>query len=134
MNKQSQISFVEFVLVFLLFGFLFTTLHYDTNLSEKDYKLTIDSFLDSIYYSENYRSLIIDEDLSKSTLTGNWTNFQAQLNKSFTNYEFIISNSSYSKKIYSCSAIYNKYYVERFISIKNNTKYDFRKIKLGVCY
>lgn len=133
-SKFAQISFFEFVLIFLLFGFLFTSSIYDSKTIDKDHKIGVDSFLDSIYYSEDFRNLTFDENLSASALSEDWTQVQLLLDNSFNNYELILSNSSDSKHIFSCDAKYNKYYSERIISIKNNTRFEFRQLRLGVCY
>ncbi len=133
--KKSQIAFFEFTLVFLLFGFIFTSnILIQNNDIEKDYKVTVDSMLNSIYYLEDFRNITLDEDLSQSLITQNWDNVETILNSSFNNFELIISNNTVSKKIFICSATYNKIYNEKIISIKNNTKFEFRKITLGVCY
>ncbi len=133
-NRQSQVSFIEFVLVFLMFGFLFTTITYSNSIIDEDRKYTVDSMLDSLYNLEEFRNLTLDEDLSSSSLTGDWDNIESYLNSSFLGYELLISNNSFSKKIFSCSETYEKYFSENIISIKNNTEFDFRKVTLGVCY
>ena len=133
-NKLAQLSFFEFVLIFLLFGFLFTSVVYDFKIIPKDHKISIDSFLDSVYYSEDFRNLTFDEDLSQTTLSEDWGQLQLLLDNSFSNYELILSNISNSKYIFSCDAKYNKYYSEKIISIRNNTSFEFRQLRLGVCY
>jgi hypothetical protein len=133
-NRKCQVSFIEFVLIFLLFGFLFTSINYSNSISEEDRKYSVDSFLDSLYYDSEVRNLSLDENLSSSSLTENWDNVEIYLNSTFLNYELIISNSLDSKKIFNCNEDYEKYFSERIISIKNNTNFEFRKVTLGVCY
>jgi len=134
--KKTQISIIEIPFIFVLFsfiiGFLYFTSNSNLNLDTED--LTISSSLDSIYYSEEFRSNILKEDLSITNPSQNWSNLSIYLNKIFLEYEFVISNSTTEKKIFSCNAKYSKKYFERIISIENNTNFKFRKIKLGVCY
>ena len=138
MNK-AQITVVEIPLLFLLLSGALIYFNYNNNNDNsfnhvEDYSLTINSFLNSIYYSNNFRKTIMLEDLSNNALTQNWTNISFYLNKSFLNYELVISNKTVTKNIFSCNATYNNYYSENIITIYNNSKYEFRKIKLGVCY
>ena len=133
-NKNALISIFEIVFILTLFSgaiIYFTTSH---NLEEKDYKFTIETSLDRIYYDVNNRGILFDEDLSQTSLTQNWTNISTFLNSTFLNYELILSNKTVDKIIFNCSSLNEKYFSEKVISIKNNTVFEFRKIKLGVCY
>lgn len=131
---KSQISIIELPLLLLMFsGFLF----FYGGLFEPeeiDYKLEVDSFLDSIIYNGDFRSLFLDEDLSVIVISDDWSNFEDLLNDSFLNYEIILSNLTIEKTIYSCDATHWKYMTERIISIENNENFEFRLIRLGVCY
>jgi len=133
-NKKALISVFEIAFVFLIFSSSIIYFNKVSNQIEPDYKLTIESSLNSLYYLNETRYIFMNEDLLSSTLTQNWTNISIYLNSSFKNYEFIISNNSISKKIFSCNATYNKYFSEKIIAISNNTNFEFRKIRLGVCY
>lgn len=132
--KKSQITIVELPLLFLLFLFIVGNLFYSNDFSQVDHKLSIDSFLDSVYNSNEFRKQIMFEDLSTNNIVENWSNLSLYLNNSFSNYEFIISNSSVDKYIFSCNSSYNKIYSQRIVSIYNNSVFEFRKITLGVCY
>lgn len=132
--SRAQVSIIELPFVFLLFGFILFYLHTNLDFNDQDHKLQIESFLDSIYYNENFRNEIFLENLSSDIITSNWSNFSLLANSSFSNYELIISTDILSKKIFSCDDTYNKYYSENIISIQNNTNYEFRKITFGVCY
>ena len=134
LSKKTQISIIEIPLLLLLFiSFLFIPgiLHQSET---KDYKLSIDSFFDSIIYSEDYRDIFMDENLSKLSITEDYSNLKIVLDKVFIHYDLSISNLTVEKKIFSCEPIFNKYVSERIISIKNNDNFEFRKIILGVCY
>ncbi len=132
-NNRCQFSVIEMTFVFLLFLFAVTFFVSKSNIAQVDYKYNVESFLDSIYYSEDYRDLFFDEDLSNIAITQDWSTFNDFVNNSFNNYEFVLSNNSVSKNIITCDGDY-KYYSQRVISIKDNSNFEFRKIKLGVCY
>lgn len=132
--RKSQISVIELPFMFLLLGFILFYFYSSIDFNETSHKLEIESFLDSIYYSENFRTQIFQEDLSSLIVTSNWSNFSQIASISFLNYELIISNNTVSKKIFSCNSTYNKYYVENILSIENNNNFEFRKIMFGVCY
>ncbi|MCA9497020.1 MAG: hypothetical protein KC589_08810 [Nanoarchaeota archaeon] len=132
--KKSLFSVVEIPLVIVLFVSAFVYYGTMNQPNDVNYKFNIDSMLDSMYYSENYRHLIMDENLSSLTIDGNWSNVSSVLSEAFLNYELIIFDSDNGKKIFSCSSKFDKFYGERVISIKDNDIYDFRKIRLGVCY
>lgn len=132
--RKSQISVIELPFMFLLLGFILFYFYSSIDFNETSHKLEIESFLDSIYYSENFRTQIFQEDLSSLIVTSNWSNFSQIASSSFLNYELIISNNTVSKKIFSCNSTYNKYYAENILSIENNNNFEFRKIMFGVCY
>lgn len=135
LTNKTQVSVFEIILViFLFFSSITYYGFYNYNYNSQVHKVQIESFLDGIAYGDNFRVLIMSEDLSQNTITGNWTNFTILLNNSFTSYELIISNKTVSKTIVSCNETSGKYYIERFIALKDNSYYEFRKIKLGVCY
>jgi len=133
-SSKGLISVFEITFLFILFFSSITYFGILTNHEEKDYKFNIESSLDTLYFYEQNRVLFMEEDLSNLTTTGNWTNISNILNSIYLNYELVISNNSISKKIFSCNSSNEKYYTERIISIENNEIYEFRKIKLGVCY
>ena len=135
LNKKTQISAFEMTLATIL---LFSSIMYfGYYIDEKNigiHKTQIDSFLDTIYYNEDFRIIIMSEDLSQASLTQNWTTFSTLLNTSFKRYEILISNETVTKTIYSCTEISGKEYTEKIISILDNDNYEFRRITLGVCY
>ena len=132
---KAQITVVEMGLLFLLFGTILGVLGMHFYEDDSNYISQVDSFLDMIYYSNQFRSLFMGEDLGSSAISEDWIDLGVLLNNSFGsgNYEVILSNLSNSKKIYSCESNYEKYYVERILSINNNTLFEFRMIRLGVC-
>lgn len=132
--KKTQISVIELPMLFLLFGFALVYFNTSLDFNDIDYKLRIDSFLDSLYFSENFRNTIYNENLSSNSITSNWSNFSNLANSSFLKYELIISNNTISKTIFFCNDSNNKYFKEYILSIQNNTNFEFRKIKFGVCY
>ncbi len=140
--RNAQISIIEFPMLIMLFSLFIGGIYIIPNLAQNDFSNNIESFLDSVYYSDDFRENVILENLSKDSLDVDWSNLNLILSEVYGdgNYEIIISNLTYSKVIFSCNASLNKYYAERIISIFNNSNtdnnsiYDFRKIKLGVCY
>lgn len=133
-EKKSQITVIEISFVLLLFIFVIGYFSLDFKSSQNDYVYNIDSFLDALDYSNEYRINIMQEDLTNIAITEDWSNLEILLNNSFNYYEFIILNSSHSKVIFSCNATINKYFTERIVAIEDNDNYNFRRIRLGVCY
>lgn len=131
---KCQMSTVEIALVVMIFAFGISCLRFSNVFSQQDYKFSVDSALDSIYYSEDFRDIILSEDLSSSSPTQNWDDLKSLLDDMFINYEFVLSNVTYNKALYSCSNGYEKYIAQRIIAIKDNDNYDFRVVSLGVCY
>jgi len=133
--KKGQISAIEIPIIFLLLSSALIYFNFTSDLSNNiDYSLTIDSFLNSLYFSNQFRKNIMLENLSTTTIIQDWSQVDTLLNKSFSNYELIISNKTTSKYIFSCNATYNKYFSQKTIAIYNNSNFEFRKITLGVCY
>ena len=135
LNKKAQISAFEMTMAtILLFSSIMYFGYYIDEKSIGFHKTQIDSFLDTMYYSEDFRNIIMNEDLSQVTLTEDWTNISLLLNTSFRNYEILISNETVTKTIYSCTEDSGKEYSEKIIAILDNDYYEFMKITLGVCY
>lgn len=132
--KKAQITVVEMSFVALLFAATLVYLVSPASSVSSDYRYNIDSFLDTINTDSEFRDLILAENLSNSTIDGDWSNVENLLNNSFRKYELRVLNETTSKLIYSCNTSYDKYFVERLISISNLTNYEFRKVRLGVCY
>ncbi len=134
MVKKAQISIIEFTFVMVLLSATIGYLIYSFPLQSQDYDITLNSMLDSIYYSEDYRAIFMDENLAVGAKTENWNSLSSVLNKTLGNYELILYDDTNEKYIFSCNETLGKKFSERIIAIKNNTLYDFRKIRLGVCY
>lgn len=132
-NKFAQFSVIELSFVFLLFIFSISFFSAKSNVENVDYGYSVESFLDSIYYSEDFRSLMLDEDLSNGAITEDWSSFEEIVGRNFNSYSIAISNLSISKNIATCTGDF-KYVSERLISIENNDNFEFRMISLGVCY
>lgn len=132
---KSQVSAFEMTLgIILLFS---TVMYFGYYFGEQNigvHKTQVESFLDTIYYGEEFRNILMDEDLSQVNLTQNWANVSTLLNNSFRSYEVLVSNETVSKTIYSCNGTSGKEYSEKIITIKDNNNYEFRKLTLGVCY
>lgn len=135
-NLKSQLSIVEVAFVLLLFSFVAVYFSFDFDLNEqKNYQVNLDSSLNSIYYSESFRNKIMSEDLSVEAFTNDYGDLESLLENMYVNYEFIISDDVNSKKIFTCSDSSMKYYSEKIISISDSGNiYNFRKIRIGVCY
>jgi len=135
-GKNGMFSVFEIAIVFLLLSFSFQYFNnYSSSLKlDEGNKFMIDSSLDSLYNTNSFRDTIMVEDLSNSNIIENWDPIFSYLNSSFLNYELILSNLTTSKIIKSCNATTEKYLSERIFAIKNNTIYEFRMLRLGVCY
>ena len=131
--NKGQITVVEAAFIFMLMvgaiGY-FVAKPLNSSLS---YQKNIDSLADAIYYSENFRILFMDEDLSILSKSGDWSSFENFLNSSVFEYDLLIGNFTYNKTIYSCEGDF-KEFAERVISIRDNDYVDFRYFRLGVCY
>lgn len=134
MKKKAILSAIEIPIMILLLSIGLSYFIAIETPSPQDYKFRISSLVDALIMEENYRNIIMLENLSSSSITEDWTNIAQLINKSFLNYEIILSNNSVEKEIFICNASYSKFFDEKIISIKNNTLFEFRKIRLGVCY
>ena len=134
MEKSAQFSFVELSFLMILLSFGLSFVDWDVQTISIDHKFQIESALSSLYHDESLRSLVMGENLSDSTINGNWTNISNVLDDMFLSYEIGISNVSDSKVIFSCNSDYSKYYDERVLGVSDGSFYEFRTVKLGVCY
>ena len=133
-NKIGQFSVVEILFVILLIGSVSGYIFFDFKEVNKDYSTFVESGLDVIYYSEDYRNIIINENLQVGGLTENWNNLELALSDMTNNFELIILDNSDSKVIFSCNETSGKILDERVISVNSGDKFSFRKVRLGVCY
>ena len=131
--KRAQISVVEGILMILLFVFFFSSLTLYSQTTYTGSSVNLDSLLDSIYYSENYRDIIMNEDLSSEELSQDWSEIESVLNNSVGSYELILLNKTTNKKITECQASYGKNFEERIFG-SSQDEYEFRKLRIGVCY
>jgi K+ transporter len=134
-NKKNQFSSIEILLMIMLFASTTLLIYHEPTSTNIEYKHTIESSLDSIYQRNTIRNMVINENLSEDVNTQDWTILENILDKKFLQYEFKISNTTTSKTIINkCPQTYHtKTITQKFISLKNNNKYDFRKINLEVC-
>lgn len=132
--KKSQFSVIEVIFLVLLFSVISSYVFFDFKIPQKDYNLLLETSLDSIYYSEDYRQIIIDESLILSSLTEDWSQINVSLEKMLGDFELIVLDGSRSKVIVSCVESSGKVFDERIITVDSGDSYDFRKIRLGVCY
>ena len=132
---KSQISVFESIFISLLFIIIVSTLINKTDFTTHDFETNTQSLIDTIYYSETFRQIILNENLSQNSTTQDWTNITNLLNQEYINYELIISNLTSSKKIHNCSGELEKIYSEKIIfsGINNTANFEFRIIRLGVC-
>lgn len=131
-NKSGIITAIEISVLFLLISSFFIYFNHNLEIDNK-YNLNLESSLDSLLFLDQHRKILILENLSSSFLIEDWSNIEIYLDKVFLNYELIISNSTISKKIFSCESQISKTYTSRVVGIYNNSNYEFRKIILGVC-
>ncbi len=134
-ENKSQIAVFEmiFAVILLISSIVYFGI-YIPDQSNGLHKIQVESFMNSIYYNEEFRSNFIMENLSQSIVTENFNNLTYLLNKSFSNYGFKISNESISKTIFSCNETLGKEINQKLIAIKNNDIYEFRILTLEVCY
>ena len=78
----------------------------------------------------------MDEELSVFFISEDWETLNSTLSKMYRNFEVIVSNGSVSKTVISCREgnYTTRYFSERVVSIRDNDRYEFRKLRLGVCY
>lgn len=132
--KKSQITVIEISLVILMFGVFITNFGGIEQSEDIDPILRVDSLLDSIYQQGSFREIVMQENLSSSSLSQDWSNLTLMVEKNFQNYELVIYNDSRTKFIESCTQNYYKNYAERVFAIEDNDNYEFRVLRLGVCY
>ena len=139
--KKSQMSIIESVFMIMLFVVFSTYYSYDTNslIATQDYTFSIDSAVNSIYYSDDYRNIIFEEDLLNSTIDFvKWDSMNQTLSNMFYNFELVITDDTgnYSKTIFECKqGMYNKLLSERmFFCGADLDNCNFRVLRLGVCY
>lgn len=96
--KKAQFSIVEIIFLVLLFITISGYIFFDFKIPDKDYHLYLESSLNSIYYSEDFRDLILNENMSISTLTENWSSFNSTLSKMGNNFDFTIVSDDSKKK------------------------------------
>ena len=135
--RKSQFSIVETIFVILLFlSVIGTYTLYNNNYNSKDYSISLESAIDSIYYSLDYRELFINENIEISAITEDWSFLNNTLSNMFNKYELILLDESQtiSKTIFSCEEVNGKMYTERIISINSGNQFNFRIVRLGVCY
>ena len=133
--KKAVFSVVEilFLLMFLSSAIYFIYEENSYNFS-KDYSYSIISLLDIIQKDDEFRYIIINENLTQSSLGQNWTNLTNFLDEQILNYYLEISNSTFSKNIISCSPKYELQLNQVFILSENiSNSFDFRILTLGVC-
>lgn len=133
-KKKSQISVIEMAVVLGLFGAFSIYFGSLVEVNQVDYQFQIDSLLDSIYYSEDYRSVIMSEDLTSSELSQDWDEIINFIEEDVENFEIVVGNLSNEKIVTFCTGVYHKSFSEKVISIEDNDNFEFRKIRIGVCY
>ncbi len=135
-SRSSQFAIVELSLLALLIsGAIVYLIYYDNSYMDFDYGFQASSALDTVFTLTTFRDIVISEDLSNSTLTEDWSEITNFLSSAFLKYELLIINDFNEKTIISsCNNYFKREYFERIVSIGNETQFEFRKIRLGVCY
>ena len=134
-NKKGQFSAVEILLMIIMFATVATFFGNNPLSTSNDFKYSVESSINSIYQSNNYRNSIIDENLSTDTNSQNWSSLENLLNKKYNSYKVKILNKTSKKTILDkCNQTYNnKLISEKIVSTTGNDKYEFRRIRLEVC-
>jgi len=138
-KKKTQMSIVESVFMIMLFIAFTTYYSYDVNVlvPEQDYTFTVNSAVDSIYYSNDYRVDVFTENLTNSAVSSaKWSGLNQTLSKMFYNFEVVIRENNNSKTIFSCKpGMYSKMFSERMMFCGNDfSNCNFRALRVGVCY
>lgn len=131
---KAQISVVELTLAMVLFAAFSANFGLIDQPSLQDPQLQLESLSDSMYYLGDYRERLLLENLSDSNPTQNWSSIQSILDSELTNYELVVGNETVEKVIQSCQGAFYESFSEKFVTVLNETKYDFRFIRIGVCY
>ena len=131
-SKKGLITVIEISMMVLLFTNFIYLIYSNYNLEFTNY-YPVESLLESFSRSESFTLLFLQEDLSTSTISGNWTSFETIMNSSMPIFAFSISNNSHSKQIYTCDSKYSRIISEKFIENYNNTLNEFRVLTLEVC-
>lgn len=131
-SKKSLISVIEVSILALMFVMLLGYINSDFFIDSNSQVIYSESFFDTLLYYDN--DVFLEEDLSVSSITANWSAITNLLNSSLISYSIEISNSTVNKTIFSCSENYGKHITERVVSIKDNSLYEFRIVRFGICY
>lgn len=133
-NKKSQLTVIEISFVLLLIGSYLAYLPTTIDSNEYNLNLGVQTLADSLLEDYNFRSVLINEDLSSVNETEDWSQVYLVINSSLINYELKIGDLSTEKTLKSCSPTFEKLNVVRIVSIDDSSIYDFRYFILGVCY
>lgn len=135
MNKKAIVSVFEVAFMILLISSSLVYIGMVRQADAPNYAATVESFADAMYHSEEYRITFMNESLSSPTPTEEWNDLEILLNRTFTSYEIILLNSTTQKTIYTCTPRTGKVVTEKifFMGI-NNTHFEFRTLRFGVCY
>ena len=132
--NKSQFSVVEIAFVILLITVAISYVSFDFYTSSKNYNLILETGLDSLMNDMTFRDLVIKEDIIDKSVNLDWSNIGTKLDSMLVKYELIIYDDVESQLIYSCEEINGKIYDERLVLVSSDNDFDFRKVRLGVCY
>lgn len=131
--KKGQFSVFDIGFMLLLISSLFLIVDFSANhytqINEDYFQ---EKYLFFLVGEDNFRNLVLSEDLSLSEVQNDWSFVDNFLNLNSSKYLYLeISNLSVSKKIFSCNP-YKELYLSN-IFIVNQTTDEFRKMSFGVC-
>ena len=131
---KAQISIVELTLAMVLFAGFSASFGLIDQPSLQDPQLQLESLSESLYYLGDYRESLLLENLSDSTPSQDWSSLESILDSELTNYELVVGNQTVEKILQQCQGTFYESFSEKFVTVLNETEYDFRFIRIGVCY
>ncbi|MCA9486379.1 hypothetical protein H6501_00155 [Candidatus Woesearchaeota archaeon] len=133
--KKGLVSISEIVFLLFLFSSVMIFVNREVmskNTFESDH-LEVESLLLSLYYSDEFRQLVVEEDLSQASVSGNWLSLETLLASQLGNYEILVGNLSTQKVLVACDAQNFKVQAQVPVVAFNETSSEFRYLQLGVC-
>lgn len=136
MNKKGVFSLFEIAFILILLGSISLYGYYELNAQDKtsSYALQAKSFLHSYNFTQQERSIIMNEDVSVPTVIEDWSTITGNFSLYFSNYGLYVGNITLEKSIATCSGEYSNSRSVQKILFSNNSVYTQRTLRLEVCY
>lgn len=134
-NKKGVFAIIEslFLLLLIIVGFSY---FYNTNQNSvnSDYTYTITSILNTMNKNDDFMNIILQENLSQTTITQNWSGITNYLDSQFNTYLLKVGNTTTQKNIVSCDSRFENH-INQIMVVGNRptNEVDFKVLTLGVC-